>query len=303
MDGRKTLTIYLEEAMRRRAQHGKVNFINRIVAAFDRSGFRTAFRGDSNGELQSSEQDPGYSLFFMKEPFHERALSVRLSYYYPFWRIGRTARRWKSKVAVTPFEPSSVDQAAAENFARVWRRKYFGNVQPRDDGFILVPLQGRLLDHRSFQSMSPIEMLRETSRCVPEKEIVVTLHPKERYTPEETRALQALERSRANITISDKISRELVPCCSCVVTQNSAVAVAGYFFQKPAILFSRIDFHHIAANILDLGCDEAFRCSRNMKPDYEKYLFWFFQEMSINAGRPEAEDKILSTVRALGWDV
>ncbi len=43
------------------------------------------------------------------------------------------------------------------------------------------------------------------------------------------------------------------------MTQNSAVAMTGYFFHKPSVLFGRIDFHHIAANVHELGVDEAFR--------------------------------------------
>jgi hypothetical protein len=36
-------------------------------------------------------------------------------------------------------------------------------------------------------------------------------------------------------------------------------------------------------------------------PDYDAYLWWFFQKMSINAGRPDVEDNISAELRRLGW--
>lgn len=88
-----------------------------------------------------------------------------------------------------------------------------------------------------------------------------------------------------------------------IAAQNSAVALTGYFFHKPAVLFGRIDFHHIAANVHEEGVKAAFEGIPERGPDLDHYLFWFLQKMSINAGRADAEAQILATVPSRGWQV
>ena len=92
-----------------------------------------------------------------------------------------------------------------------------------------------------------------------------------------------------------------LPACDYVVSQSSGAAFFGYFFGKPAALFGKIDFHHIAANVHDLGVEEALGRVAEMRPDFERYLWWFWQEMSINAGRDEAEAQIALRFRTAGW--
>ncbi len=87
------------------------------------------------------------------------------------------------------------------------------------------------------------------------------------------------------------------------MTENSSVAFKGYFLRKPAVLFSQIDFHHIAANVPKLGVEGAFAKARQMAPPFEAYLFWYLQKMSINAGKKDAEQQILAAVRRCGWKI
>ena len=98
-------------------------------------------------------------------------------------------------------------------------------------------------------------------------------------------------------------SADLLADCEHVVTQNSAVALDGFFHHKPAVLFAQSDFHHIAANVSDLGIAGAFERVCAQVPDFDAYLYWFLQEQSLNAGRDGVEDKILTTVRKFGWTV
>jgi len=166
-----------------------------------------------------------------------------------------------------------------------------------------VPLQGRLLERRSFQSASPIEMVETTLKQNPGRTVHATLHPKETYPEEKIEAVEVLVEEHPQLIISTTAARHLIGKCKYLVTQNSAVALDGFFHEKAAILFAKIDFHHISANVHDLGVDGAFSRVNIMKPQYSKYLFWFPQKMSINAGRKDAEDQILTLVRKRGWDV
>ena len=91
--------------------------------------------------------------------------------------------------------------------------------------------------------------------------------------------------------------------CDYIVSQNSGVALQGFFFNKPAILFGRSDFHHIALNVADIGAEAAFGMVARHAPDFAAYLYWFLQMQAINAGRPEAQDRIAQVLRGHGWPV
>lgn len=301
----KTLTFYLNSKMRRDAEAGKVNIVNRIANAFSQYNFEMNFSENSDANIIGSAADAGYSMFFMEEPFHVRALSLRRAYYYPFWRIESTAQRWNWEVARTAFEPNQIDNAHAENFVRFWRKRLYGNdfLPVEIGGFVFVPLQGRLLNHRSFQACSPIKMLEATLIEEPGKAVHATLHPKENYSDAEMKALDALIENYPQLIVSSTDFRQLIGQCQYVVTQNSAIAFDGYFFEKAVVLFSKVDFHHIAADVHQLGITEAFSKVRKMRPEYSKYIYWFLQKMSINAGRNQAEDQILAIVRKRGWDL
>ena len=228
---------------------------------------------------------------------------MRLSYFYPFWQIESSAKRWEWAVARAQFEPKSVDGKEAEKFTAYWRKRLFGDTSTPNGGYVFIPLQGRLLAKRSFQAASPIEMIEATLVHEPNKPVHATLHPKEKYTDEERDRLSDLANRNPRLTVSSADALPLVRDCAYIVTQNSGVAMTGYFHAKPVVLFGKVDFHHIAANVFDSGENGAFSHVGQMKPDYSRYLFWFLQKMAINAGRGDAEDKILAAVRARGWDV
>ena len=191
----------------------------------------------------------------------------------------------------------------AERFFAFWGQRLFGDAPTRTarEGFVYVPLQGRLLEHRSFQSCAPLDMLRQILRHETRRRIVATLHPKECHAPADLAALDRLAEREPRLTLTRGAMEPLLQACDYVATQNSSAAFAGYFFRKPAVLFARVDFHHIAANVTALGAEAALRRAPELEPDYAGYLHWFWQEMSINAGRPEAEAKILAALQRHGW--
>jgi len=305
MDDAKTLTFYLSAPMRERAQAGRTNIINRISNVFELRGYRCLFQGNSAVDLLTSAKDPGYSIFHNEDPFHPRALNLRRAYYYPFWSLETSAKRWDWTVAKASFDPGRVDRGHAQKFVSYWRKKKFGDPsgQPDADGYIFAPLQGRLQQKRGFQTMSPLDMLRATLDADRSRQIQVSLHPRETYSEIEIQALEALIADNPRLTMANVDSADLVRGCDYVVTQNSSLALDGYFLRKPAILFAAIDFHHIGHNVADLGVKRAFAGVLADAPEFDAYLYWFLQLHSINAGREDAEAKVLASVRAKGWDV
>jgi hypothetical protein len=167
-----------------------------------------------------------------------------------------------------------------------------------------MPLQGMIRQYRSFQTGSPVNMISRTAERFANNDIIVTRHPGETYDDADYGALQKLVQHHPSVALSDQ---DMVTCLNAsqmVVTENSSVALAGFFFRKPAVLFAQIDFHHIACNVPKNGEDRAFATRRNAG-GFEVYMWWFLKYMSINAGRPadEVTGKIAAVLRGHGWPV
>ena len=304
MNTGKILRIYLDDGPRARAEAGSFNIMNKIQTAFEGQGFRVAFVKNSEAERAKSITRRGYALFHMDHPFHARALTIRRAYFYPFWRIETSAKRWDWAIAKAQFDETAVDPSKAKAFTRYWRKQLFPDVvDVRRDGLVYIPLQGKLLEHRSFQTQSPLDMIRTTLAYERERDIVVALHPKELYLPEELDALKALIDRQPRLSLSKEPMERLLERCDYVVAENSSVALSGYFLGKPAVLFAQIDFPHIAANVSEMGAEAAIQAAPDLQPDFDGYLHWFLKETAINGGAPDAPAQIIASVRRHGWDV
>ncbi len=304
MTSAQTVTFYLDDSLRHSAQAGSHNFIGKLAHVLQDAGLQVAFRANSGAARLASALRPGFAMFHMDQPTHARALTMRRVYHYPFWQIEPTASRWDWHVAQTAFAPDSVDPAEARRFQTFWRKRLFPDVAatPRD-GFVYLPLQGRLLQQRSFQAASPVDMIAATLRHDPDRQVMATFHPKETYTDAERQAVYDLAEMHPRLGIRTDTMDRLLPACDYVVTQNSAAAFNGLFFNKPLVLFARADFHHAACNVHSLGAERAFAMAQQAQPDHAPYLWWFWQHMAINAGRPEAEDRIRTALQRAGWPV
>jgi hypothetical protein len=299
-----TVTFYLDDSLRISAEAGTHNFIGKVETVLERAGLTVEFRANSGPARLASSLRPGYAMFHMDQPTHARALTMRRVYHYPFWKIEPTTERWDWHVARTTFDPGDIDLSEARRFHAFWRKRLFPDAPPPSkQGFVYVPLQGRLSEKRSFQSTSPVEMVEATLINDPDRLVVAAFHPKEPYSESERQLIYDLADKNPRLSIKTGGMDRLLPGCDYVVTQNSSVAFNGIFFDKPMILFAQSDFHHIAANVDTLGIAPAFAAVQNGAPDFAAYLWWFWQRMAINAGRPEAEDQIRASLRRAGWPV
>lgn len=302
MSGQRKLWFYLDDDMRQSAMAGQHNFIRKVETVLETAGYRVEFCRNTLSERLKSTTRRGYSMFHMDAPLQDRSLTFRRVYHYPFWAIEPSNKRWEWHVVRTNFPASDVPRNQANRFYKFWQNRLFGSALQNTsrDGFVYVPLQGRLLDHRSFQTCSPLDMVRAVLRHDLNRKIIAALHPKEHYTPEELSALDHLQQQYPRLSVRTGGMEQLLQACDYIVTQNSGAAFNGYFYAKPVVLFGQIDFHHIAANVADLGVAEAIRQGPEMTPDYAGYVHWFWQIMSINAGREEAENQIRSALTRAG---
>lgn len=296
------MTFYLDDALRESAEAGTHNFIAKVVSVLQHAGFDVDYRGNSQAARLASALRPGYAMFHMDQPTHARALTMRRVYHYPFWQIEPTTERWDWHVARTAFDASTVDPQEARRFHAFWRKRLFPDITTtRRDGFVYVPLQGRLTECRSFQAASPVEMVEAVLKNDPHRDVIASFHPGESYSDAERQAIYSLAEKHPRLSLKTGSMDRLLPCCDYIVTQNSSVAFNGILFEKPFILFAKSDFHHIAASVHALGVQEAFRAVAQPSPDYAAFLWWFWQKMSINAGRETAEDRISAAFFRAGW--
>lgn len=306
MSEAKILRIYLDETMLWQARQGTFGFCARVTKAFEEAGFRVDLRRNSFEERMKSGARRGYSLFLMDDPFHAKSLTMRKAYYFPFWRIEKTAKRWEFEVAQKSFDPREIDTDLAQKWFGNWRRWLFKR-RPENtemEGLIYVALQGRLGDHRSFQTMSPLDMVRDVQTRAGNRRILLGLHPGETYSISERKALEEVAAGDTRVIVQTGGMEEALQVCDLVVTQNSAAALSGFFFQKPAILYGESDFHHQMPRVSKLGTTEAWRQVQAVTPSFSEYLYWFVQINSIKADvEGEAESKILASCRRLGWEI
>ncbi len=279
--------------------------MTRIKSAFEHEGFRVEFKRSTIEERLKSASRNGYSLFFMRDPFHDRALNLRRAYFYPFWRIENTAERWEFDVARKHYDLGETDTEKVHIWAEKWRKWLFKGkaAQPTKEGVVYVPLQGRLLEKRSFQSASPLDMIQAVLDHDSSRQIILGLHPGEEYSTEEMSAIERIDDANPRIRVQMGGMEAALQVCDYVVTENSSVALSGFFFHKPAILFAQIDFHHIGLNVADIGVAQAFERITTHHPDFDAYLYWFIQLNAIKADEEDAEAEIIKAAQRCGWPV
>ena len=295
-----TLYTYLNDHQRDAVREGQTSILLHLKNAVEGAGWRFVMLPEEAGA--AAAQIDGYHMVCNKDVPCPHGLNLRRSYLDPYWRIEDSNDRWNFEVAAKPFMAAEVDPQAGSGFIRRWHEMLFRETEIRTDGFIFMPLQGKLLRQRHFQSMSPLDMVRATLIADPLRAIMATLHPGEAYAAEEIEALRKLEAGNPRFSLSDQRSGALLARCDYVVTQNSGMAMTGFIAQKPAVLFGKIDFHHITASVPRDGLEKAFAQAMQSRP-YGQYLYWFFRENAISLWNGSVPDQILARLRRHGWPI
>lgn len=275
-------------------------FVPVLRKAARRRGFDLTIREDSAGARRLASRANAYTMFHMSEPLDQNSLCFRKSYAAPFWQIAKTSARWRWPVARATFDAKSTEEAQA--FFTHWANRLH-NVSSktiRDDGFIYMPLQGKLLSHRGFQTHSPAEMIQATLART-KLPIRATLHPNETYSKAELDLLKEISALNSRFSLVELPMAEALERCSYVVTENSSAGFHAMFFQKPVVLFADIDFHHICLRVGDKGAEAAFEQVESHNPDVASYLHWFWGNHAINIEEGNAGAQLAKRLRKLGF--
>lgn len=284
---KRVLWFYLDDSKRALAEAG-AGIFGAVVAVLRAAGWQVFYRGP-----RDDIAGDGFHLVYNRAVEGPFCFSLRRCYLEKYYRIEATNDRWDWEVAGSAF-PGKPGQAW---FQPYWRGRLFRGLTIAQDGYIFMPLQGKLLQRRHFQAASPVEMIRATLDADPQRRIVATLHPRETYSEAELAALRGIDRFELVTG-----SMPWLAGCDYVVTQNSSLALQGFFANKPAVLFARIDFHHIAAAVGQLGVAQAFAAVQQPRP-YADYLFWFFKKQALCEVGDDSAQRLTERLRALGWPI
>lgn len=295
-----TLRVYLHGDMLRTAREGTFPAMALLARTMAAQGWRVSFDRASPAAHDTAPPPGDYAMFHMKRPAHPRTLTLRRAYHYPFWWIEPVAERWRFAVAQAAFDPTGIGADEAAAFTRRLRARILKDEAVTRGDAVLVPLQGHIRRARSFQTMSPVQMLDAV--CRTGRPVTATLHPSEVYDPDDRAALAGLAARYPRLTIGGD-TRDALRDCAFVATENSAVAFDGLILGKPAVLFAQIDFHHIALNVAALGAEEALAAAPRHAPDFDRYVTWFLRRRAIDAQAPDGGDRMLAAMRRGGWPV
>lgn len=289
MCAERVLNFYLNDGQQRQANAGD-GMIGRVAEAVIAAEWQVRLRSDDE-----PVKGPGYHLVYNRPVSARNCLSLRRCYLDHYYRIEATNDRWDWPVAKMTFTA----RPGSHWFQGYWSERLFKGQKIQSDGYIFMPLQGYLLLKRSFQTQSPIDMIKATLAADPKRQIYATLHPREVYTAEERAALARLG---DRFHLSDRPSMALLAGCDYVVTENSAMGLIGLFALKPLVLFARTDFHHIAGSVPHIGVEAAFRTVTKPQP-FARYLHWFFKQQALCDVADDAQDQITTRLRQHGWPI
>lgn len=300
---RRSVLFFLTKRSLEAARSGQHEMVEAVKLALEPHGFKVGFR--RNGANQRMEVGPDdLTLVHMSNPVGARGLVFRRAYAGPFWHIERCAARWDWEIARKPFVAEDIDQGTADLFFEHWRKRVLPDApgKVRDDGFVYMPLQGKLLQKRSFQRASPIEMIARTLAHSNEP-VRATLHPNETYSEAELEALHDIASREGRFELVDLPMHEALAACRYLVTQNSSAAFHGILYEKPSILFAQIDFQHIC---LPAGAGQsagAFAQVRQAEMPFRKYLYWYWGLNCLSFEAADQGKQLVSRLDALGWQV
>jgi len=177
--------------------------------------------------------------------------------------------------------PVDVPPQKANNFFAIWQRLLKARPPVEPQGAVLVALQGKLLKRRSMQTMSPLDMIKQTVAHDPTRDILLKLHPKETYSDAELTAIRDLCGARVRVIDGDLKTA-----------------------KRPAILFGDCEYHHPFLSVRrGVPVSDAFAQVTKLDVPFEQYAYWYLQLNCINTSRDWAGGMIVDQCRELGWEI
>ena len=284
----KALPIYLEPWAAKRAKTGKFRFVALLMRAAEGLGYKSEIVAyDPLASLALDPDDETPALYWRMRPATKGGRVFREAWQAPYWRIERSYERWAWQIAMSEFDEGAVDRSEAKAFCRRLRDRY--DLHQAQGNATIVALQADILRHRSFQTMAPIDMIRDVAAKV-DGPIRIVTHPNADPTEEERAALLRVT-TDPRITLHKGPTQPFLPDGKAFVTQNSTTALPAWLSGLPVTLYAKSDFHHINA---PLGSSVSSK-------RIEAYVYWFLSQHVIRAGQRDVIDQIRNRLVTLGF--
>lgn len=239
----------------------------------------------------------------------EGVLNCAVAYFWEFWHLDPKGTKAFSSIGDLPYDARAMPYARAVRFFDGQRAKLVearkskygqkAEVSKLPEGALAVFFQGHFPLRQGATRFDDLAMLEVVRQYAGNRPIVVKPHPLVN-DPFTLASVQALRDDR--LIITDANVHDILARCAATVSINSTVALEGYLHRKPAILFGRSDFHHIAGRV-DRPEDfpEVLTAQLGRNGGFAQYLAWYFLRHCLRLGSPGLQDALWSRFAAAGF--
>lgn len=239
------------------------------------------------------------------------ALNTALAYLPPYFHLDPQGVLAESMAGDAEFSEADVNAVLASSKFRGLqdrlvkkRRSRYG---PKDevteipDGCIAVFLQGDNPHRQGTAYCDNETLLRTVAENAGGRTVVVKAHPVSKQLDDAQLILNLLQ-DGLPVESTDANIHDILCQCSVTVSYNSAVAIEGFLHKKPAILFGKSDFLHVAETVRDPSdFPTALHSALASEHDYAKYLHWYFSNYAVSVEDWSLEDKLLQIFEKMGF--
>ena len=280
----------------------------KLISGLRKMGIRVETAAhDRDSTLATVDRMAGVHIVDHGNHRHPRLLNTGIAYIYPFWNLDPWGIRALSSIASIPFDADLVDPSAASDFtARLRKRLVDPRISryPQPDahldlpkGHIVVFLQSEA--HRAVEETCHLNMRQMLSALLARKDprpILVKPHPRDSATATRSYLARLADRD-ARLQVVDANIHDMLAAASVAVTINSAVGIEAHLHRVPVVLCGQSDFHHAAVTVTDRrNMDAAIASAETTEWPHDAYLYWYFAQQCLNAGKPSLVTDFLTKV-------
>ena len=218
-----------------------------------------------------------------------------------FWQVSRGENPIRRAV----FDKKTLHKGKAEDFFYSLLDQEIEepeNLYPIDN-YILAVLQEKPRQKHAGQWCSGVKMIERTLKFDSEKQLVIWTPPEIKLNEKDHTALDIF-RDNERITLSTADQSRVLTSCAYVVTQSHPVGFLANLYRKPVVMFGETAFGQAAQNIFaEERPRRSFNRVETARVEYEKFVFWYLSENSIDTRGQKNHRKMLDHFRSLGWDL
>ena len=291
------VSLYLPNRMHNRVTRGNHPFYSRLISVFNEAGIKVAVK-DPVSILDNLDEYAIHHDIVIEGANSLTAWSTPLE---RFWQMSKGP----NLIAKEVFDKKAIHKGGAEDFYYKVQESEFEtseNDYPIDN-YILAVLQHKPRQKHEGQWCSGVKMIERTLKFDTERHIVIWTPPKVKLQEKDEIALAPL-RENDRVTFSTADENRILASCAYVVTQNHEMGFLANFFKKPTIYFAPNSFGHAAENIFaEDRPKRSFNRVETARVEYEKYVYWYLSEHSLDTRGKKNHARILETCRELGWGI